>query len=275
MATPRILVVEDEQITAAVLQKQLQAFGYDVPETVSSGEAAIEKAEELRPDLVLMDIQLDGQMDGVEAAAHIRSHFHLPVVFITAYSNKQVLDRVKVTEPYGYILKPFEERELHVVVEMALYKHRMERALQESEKWLDAILKSIGDGVVATDKESRITFLNPEAERLTGWTNEEAKGRMLDEVVKLIHEETRMPVEALLQRAMREGVPLAIRTALVAKNRTCRQLENSATPVVDDAGRTVGGVMVFRDVTEPKQAEDRVCHRHGPGRHDEGPGPVR
>lgn len=133
----RILVVEDERIVAMSLRKQLQSLGYEVVGQVPSGEAAVEKAGELRPDLVLMDIRLEGAaMDGVEAAAAIRRRFHLPVVFLTAYSNRDILERAKLTEPFGYILKPYEDRELLVAVEMALYKHRMERRLEEANEKL-------------------------------------------------------------------------------------------------------------------------------------------
>jgi CheY-like chemotaxis protein len=134
MPTARILVVEDEQITAAVLRKRLQAFGYEVPATVSSGEEAVEKTGELRPDLVLMDIQLDGPMDGMEAAAQIRQRFQTPIVFLTAYSNREIQERAKLLEPDGYILKPFEDRELQAVVEAALARLRAERGRHEPGK---------------------------------------------------------------------------------------------------------------------------------------------
>src|SRR5207247_501780 len=131
MVTPRILVVEDERITAMSLQCQLRALGYDVPALATSGPDAIRKAEETCPNLVLMDIRLDRGMDGVEAARQIRSRFGIPVIYLTAYSNQDILERAKVTEPYGYVLKPYEERELRIVIEMALYKHEMERKLRE------------------------------------------------------------------------------------------------------------------------------------------------
>src|SRR5271166_6088891 len=106
-APPRILIVEDERITAISLRNQLRQLGYEVPGAAHSGAGAIEKAGELHPDLVLMDISLEGELDGVEAAAAIRDAFRIPVVFLTAYSYKEMLERVKVAEPYGYVLKPF------------------------------------------------------------------------------------------------------------------------------------------------------------------------
>ena len=193
MTTPSILIVEDEQIVAAGLKKRLQEFGYAVPAMATSGPEAIELAGRIQPDLVLMDIRLEGQMDGIEAAGQIRSRFRLPIVYLTAYSNPEVLNRAKITEPFGYILKPYQERELHVVIETALYKHRMERKLQERERWFVATLTSIGDGVVATDENGCITFMNPMAEILTGWAAGDALGLTVERVFNLVHEETRAP----------------------------------------------------------------------------------
>jgi CheY-like chemotaxis protein len=134
MDVPRILVVEDEEIVAASLVKRLRSLGYEVVAHATSGGEAVEQAAQLRPDLVLMDVRLKGPMDGVEAAALIQSHQRIPVVFLTAYSNKDVQDRAELTEPYGYILKPFDEREMHGAIETALHKHRMKRELQEREE---------------------------------------------------------------------------------------------------------------------------------------------
>ncbi len=253
--SPRVLVVEDERIVAAALQKQLQQLGYEVPALAYAGEEAVRLAKELRPDLVLMDVQLEGELDGVEAAARVRG-LGIPVIYLTAYSNRDTLERAKVTEPYGYILKPYEDRELHVVVETALYKHRCERALLERERWLAAVLNSIGDGVVATDREGRITFLNPKAEQLTGWRADDARGKPLEEVFTLLHQETRQPVEAPVHRAMRErtDVPMANHTVLIARGGQERPVDDTATPILDGE-EPLGGVMAFRDVSERYRAQ--------------------
>ncbi len=132
MKTIQILVVEDEQIVANDIKMILQRLGYVVSGMASSGEDAIKKAEEINPDLVLMDIVLEGKMDGVEAASLIRYRFDIPVVYLTAYSDKKTLERAKVTEPFGYILKPFKDRDLYTTIEMALYTHKMGNMLKES-----------------------------------------------------------------------------------------------------------------------------------------------
>ncbi|MBI5663676.1 MAG: response regulator [Nitrospirae bacterium] len=137
MSKKRIMVVEDEGITAMRIRSSLEQMGYDVVSTVYSGEEAVEKAAEDRPDLVMMDIALSGKMDGIEAARHIRSLLNIPIVYLTAHSDDNMLRRIKDTEPFGYINKPFDEQELRVVVEIAFYKHEMELELREHKKALE------------------------------------------------------------------------------------------------------------------------------------------
>src|ERR1700758_686889 len=236
MTNVQILVVEDESIIAEDIQDGLKRLGYAVSAVVSSAEEAIQKAEETRPDLVLMDIVLKGDMDGVEAAREIRARFNIPVVYLTAYSNENTFQRAKITEPNGYILKPFEGRELRTTIEMAIYKRRMERRLKESEQWLATTLKSIGDAVIATDKNGVITFMNPVAERLTGWNQKEALGRDLTEVFNIINEQTREVVENPVIKVLREGVVvgLANHTALITKGETEVPIDDSSAPIKDE-----------------------------------------
>src|SRR5438046_5611280 len=178
MAKTQILVVEDEHIVAKDIQLRLQGLGYHIPAVATSGEEALQKAEESRPDLVLMDIRLKGPMNGVEAAEELRRRFNIPVVYLTAYADKHTLDRAKVTEPFGYILKPFEERELYTCIEVALYKHQMEERLKESEQWLVTTLRCIGDAVVATDVEGRVKINTHVAVGMRSWnTADDITGR--------------------------------------------------------------------------------------------------
>ena len=123
MAEAKIMLVEDEVLFAKDLQDLLVSWGYTVPALVATGEEAIEKAGEIKPDLVLMDIVLKGGMDGIEAADTIRTRFKIPVVYLTAYADDETVQRAKITEPYGYVLKPLEERDLHVTLEIALYMY--------------------------------------------------------------------------------------------------------------------------------------------------------
>jgi two-component system, response regulator PdtaR len=140
---PRILVVEDEAIVSADIQDHLVNFGYEVVGATDAGEPAIQLARELKPDLVLMDIMLNGPMDGAEAARQIRAESKLPVVFLTANSDDVTVFKARDTDPFGYVLKPFEDRSLRIAIEMALYKHRVEREREEMIRRLQEALERV------------------------------------------------------------------------------------------------------------------------------------
>ncbi|HII02650.1 TPA: response regulator [Methanosarcinaceae archaeon] len=133
MKKAKILVVEDQNIVALNIRNKLKNLGYTVPATAATGEEAIRKAELTNADLVLMDIMLKGDMDGISAAQEIKSHLGIPILYLTAYTDEETLRRAKMTEPAGYISKPFKEEDLHSNIEMALHKHRLERGEKEAE----------------------------------------------------------------------------------------------------------------------------------------------
>ena len=244
-APASILVVEDEGVIALDIRATLAHLGYTVPGAVATGREAVAKVAELRPQLVLMDIHLRGDMDGVEAAREIRERFDVPVIYLTAYADPATLQRARVTEPFGYLLKPFEERELHVVIEMALHRHELERRLRESERWLAATLRSIGDSVIATDAAWHIRFMNPAAERLTGWSAAEATGRELAEVL-------RVSLPTLPRASVTGHEDVSGGTAqgvLVTRDGREIQVEESSTLIRDDAGSVIGTVIAIRDVS--------------------------
>jgi DNA-binding LytR/AlgR family response regulator len=140
MSKINILVVEDESIVAKDIQNSLRRLGYNVPTTVSSGEEAIAHAEEQNPDLVLMDIMLKGELSGIDAAGQIRQRFNIPVIYLTAYADESTLAKAKITEPYGYIIKPFKEIDLHTSIEMALYKHGKESEMRKERDLYSSIV---------------------------------------------------------------------------------------------------------------------------------------
>jgi len=260
MAKTQILVVEDEGIVAEDIKKSLQALGYGVSGVVPSGEEAIKEVKENKPDLVLMDIVLKGEINGIDAADQIRFRFNIPVIYLTAYADEKTLERAKITEPFGYIIKPFEERELHTTIETALYKHKMERKLKEREEWLSITLASIGDAVIATDTKGFVIFMNPVAESLTGWKQEDAEGRSLKEVFHIINEKTRKAVEDPVTRVLQEGVivGLANHTVLIAKDGTERPIDDSGAPIRYDKGDMMGVVLVFRDISERRKTDEAL-----------------
>ncbi|MHC1728674.1 MAG: ATP-binding protein [Syntrophobacteraceae bacterium] len=261
MAGSKILIVEDEGIEALDIQRRLINLGYPSPEVAYSGEEAIRMVEETCPDLVLMDIMLHGGIDGITAAEKIHDRYDIPVVYLTAYADDDTLRRAKITEPFGYLVKPFKERELHVTIDVALYKHKMEKKLRESEKWLATTLNSIGDAVVATDENCRITFMNPIAEVLMGWKLEETVNTELSKVFNIVNKETRQRVENPVERVLLEGatVGLANHTVLINRKGIEIPIDDSAAPIIDHKDNIIGVVLVFRDVTERENALAEIC----------------
>jgi two-component system cell cycle sensor histidine kinase/response regulator CckA len=256
----RILVVEDEAIIAADLAETLGSLGYDVVATVDTAEDAIVRAADLVPDIVLMDVRLAGAIDGIEAAATIKQGADIPVIFLTAHSDDETLTRAIAVGPFGYLVKPFRASELRGAIELALHRHDLERRLQEREHWLAATIRSIGDAVVATDPDHRVTFLNPVAQALTGWAEPTAIGKPLDDVLCLVEEKTGAPIESPLRRAIasRKIETLPRDVAVRARTGVVTPISDSAAPIFDETGRTLGGVMVFRDVTEQGRIEDAM-----------------
>ncbi len=260
MSRKRILICEDEGIVAQDIKARLSDLGYSVPATVSSGNEVIPALKKARPDLVLMDIMLQGDADGIDAADQIRELYDIPVIYLTAYSDTRTLDRAKLTEPYGYILKPFEDKELRSTIEMALYRHRMERKLREKEQWLATTLKSIGDGVITADTQSKITFMNPVAEVLTGWPAEQAIGRDMDSVYQIVDETTRKRGKTPLPKSLMDSSAVSFNshTLLVSRDGSERPVSETAAPIQNDIGDVIGLVVVIRDITERKRIEDAL-----------------
>ena len=174
----RILVVEDESIVAMDIRKTLQNLGYDVPYVVSTAKAAIQKAKEDKPDLVLMDIVLKGIMDGIKAADQIYTKFNIPVVYLTAYADENTIKQAKATGPFGYIVKPFENKDLRMVIEMALYKAKVENELRASKASFHNIVEKSADGIVVVDRNGVIQFVNHAAEALFGRKAKELIGEL-------------------------------------------------------------------------------------------------
>ncbi len=259
MLKTKILIVEDESIVARDIQNMLLTLGYEVAAVIPSASESIKKTKELKPDLVLMDVMLKGGINGVEAAHHIYTQYNIPIVYITAYADEALLQEAKKTEPFGYLMKPFEERELQTTIEIALYKFKMEMKLKEREHFLTTILQSIGNGVIATDKEGTITFLNPFAETLTGWKNGETLKRPLHEVYQVIDEETgkqvKLPFAKILQN---KNFRLQSEVILLSKTGEKIYIHQKASRIKAETNDTSGVVFTFSDVTRRRQMEEEL-----------------
>ncbi|BAQ66640.1 hypothetical protein GM3709_3405 [Geminocystis sp. NIES-3709] len=268
----KILVVEDESIVAQDLQMILEDLGYNVPMFVDSGEKAIEKALEIKPNLILMDIRLIGEMDGITAAQKIIETLDIPIIYLTAHGDEKTLERAKTTQPFGYIIKPFTEQELRIAAEIALHKHQIDRKLKENAQWLATILNSISDGVIVTNNNGNVTFLNPSAEKMTGWVLSDAVNQSINSVFNVIDENTKNSLDSVLMNVIKSGklCKLPEQTSLINKHGIQIPISDSISPigntthintVKDFMGESSGTVFVFRDDTERRLINQQLRHQ--------------
>lgn len=244
-----VLIVEDEMIVAADLQRTLIDLGYDAFAIAASADEALQCAAERCPDVVLMDIRISGQRDGIAAATLLRTEFGVPIVFLTAHADDATIERAKAAEAYGYLVKPVRVVELRSAIEVAIYKHQMERRLRERERWFSTSLHSIADAVITVDLGGRVMFMNRAAENLTGVAVADALGAPVRSVLGLLDP---------AQVASRLDAVLAARLSNVTEPTPVKRspgadriISDTAAPVIDN-GEMLGAVMVFRDVTEQK-----------------------
>ncbi len=262
MTTQTILIVEDEQVVASDLEEILHNMGYRAI-YAHSGHAALSYVQQFHPDLILIDVQLGGQLDGIDTAAHLCALHDVPVVFLSTSADPQTRQRAAATKPYGYLIKPCDQQTLQITIEMALARHSSDRKLREREQWFATTLASIDDAVVTTDTEARITFLNTMAAQLLHTEPAAVIGRSIDEVVRIVHGITRKPL------------PHPVRTALATKHAVhfddivliaCDGTEiwigDSAAPITLTPDTALGAVMIFRDISARHQAEaERLEHQ--------------
>lgn len=262
---PKILIVEDETIVAMDIERGLRALGYAVVGAVGQGTSAIELAQAERPDLILMDIRLKGSMDGIEAACEIRARFSIPVIFLTAHADEATVERAKAAEPYGYLLKPFVDQELHTAIEIALNKRRAEqavlteagRALQQSEERFRLLVESLRDyAVFLLDMGGRVLTWNPGAERLKGFKELEIVGRHFSTFFTA-EEIVRNYPDHLLASAAEHG-QARHEGWRIRKDGARFWAEVLITALRDSQGQLVGFADICRDVTEQKKAEEQI-----------------
>ena len=250
----QVLVAEDEQIVARDIQVRLQGLGYKVPVTVATGERALAEAQRLRPDVIIMDIGLAGEIDGIEAARRLREEFDLPVIFATAYSDDATLLRARLAAPFGYVLKPFDVRDLRTVIETTIYKHRLDQELRSSEERYRRLFHSSPMGILHYGLDLTLTEVNERGASILGSEPAALIGKPIQAVMDPM-------LEPLIAGALKgergtyhgpihpiaEGSPLwaAVRTA----------------PLCDRAGTVMGGMMIVEDMTEQRVVEEALVRR--------------
>jgi len=258
MGGEKILIVDDERIIARELEERLTSFDYEVLGIASTGAEAIRLAEEKEPQLVLMDIVLKGEMDGIEAATKIRQKMDIPVIFLSAYTDKETLARAKISEPYGYIVKPFSGRDLQANIEMALFKHHVEAKLRQIEKWFSASMMGVGDGVCATtNSNDTITYLNPIAEIMLGISLKDAVGKKIENVLRFVDQNSMTLDKTPIDRIFEEGIVTDMSEELYISNAHDDVIPIAYTGAcLRDADDNPSGVVIWlKDISDQKYTQ--------------------
>ncbi|MFQ5615751.1 MAG: diguanylate cyclase [Anaerolineales bacterium] len=257
MKTVRILIVEDNVVIAESLRNTLNWLGYTALDVAVSGEEAIRKAAELQPDMVLMDIMLEGEMDGIEAAGQIHTRLGIPIIYTTAHSDERTLQRARVTEPYSYILKPYNARELNSNIKIALYKHEMEQKLRASEERFRAVVETANDAIITADSRGNIVSCNSSAQVMFGYSVDEVNGQPL---TLIMPERYRKGHQNGLKRVVSGGesniAEKTVEWVGIRKGGSEFPLELSLTTW--QAGGKVFFTAIVRDITKRVQAEKKL-----------------
>jgi PAS domain S-box-containing protein len=251
-----ILVVEDDPYVAQDIVLSLESFGYCVPTTCDNGDQAIRWASQLRPDLVLMDIVLDGKMDGIQAAQHIASHLQIPIIYLTAYADDEFLQRARITEPYSYLLKPYTRHTLHVAVAMALYKAVSERKLKQAA-WLADTLMSLSQGVIVTDTAAGIIYLNAAVARLFGPDIDIPRDLSADKILVVDARANTVPLRKIVNQviASNDSVRLDNSALQVAGHAVTIHADITAGPIRDERGHLRGATVTVCDISGRMRTE--------------------
>jgi AmiR/NasT family two-component response regulator/signal transduction histidine kinase len=262
-AQHKIVIVEDEGLIAADLESRLKSAGYQVPGTADSAQPALKLIRETSPDLILMDIRLKGEQDGIQVAELVREQLDIPVVYLTAYEDRATLERARQTQAYGYIKKPIVSASLKGSIEMAIAKHRQDRVLREERDWAIASFSGIASAVIVTDANSRISYLNPQAEHLVGWSADKAMRRPAATVLRLSHRQSGKQMQDLLSPVMLEGqtIPLPPDTLLQGSAERLYAIQGHIAPRWRNE-RADGTVITFTDVTLFQFENDQLRQEH-------------
>jgi PAS domain S-box-containing protein len=260
----KILIVEDEVIVAWDIKETLEKLGHTVVDMAVSGAEAIDSATTDSPDLVLMDIRLEGEIDGIAAGDEIYHQLKIPVVYLTAHADELTLARATKTDPFGYIIKPFQSQSLQSTIKVALQRHQLEESARLTQACLTDTLTSIGDGIITTDRQGFVTFINPIAADLTGWSATAAMGTAIDQIFRLttVVNNTEIENPCLRSMSLKQPIKSPAQSWLLPKHGTQVPISNIATPIINAAGDVVGSIVVFQDNTERFSAEMDLWERN-------------
>ena len=255
----KVMIVEDEAIVAEDLKDQLEEMSYNVCGIADNASDAISLAIETKPDVIMMDIVIKGEYDGIYAALEISQQLNIPVIFATAYSDSGTLARATKAAPYGYITKPYNAREARAAIEVALYKSTLEKQLKESEKWFSSTLCCVADGVIATDIHGMVRFLNPAAEHLVGAEMESIVGKSIFSIIRIEDKLTSSNPLLQLVGEQHQGSPrIYFGLHLYDINGVLKHVDFSMAQIKHD-GKVIGSVVALRDIQERLNAEAALC----------------
>lgn len=249
---PRIFIVEDDEIISNLITTMLERKGYSVVGKVGSGEEAIRLVAELEPDLVIMDINLSGQIDGIVTARYIFQLFHYPIIFLTGMYDESLLERAKGAQPLGYILKPFTDKDLGSNVELALYNHAFRK------KFLDAypigVPKKIimaMDAIIVLDLKGRIVFSNPYTARILDLPENQILMRHWREVMMLVNDQTGEEIKDPVPEVVKQMLVVTneFNTAVVTRSNKSRKVSVIVRPIKDDHNELLGLLMLIKEKT--------------------------
>ena len=259
MGKVRIMIVEDETIVAKNIEERLNRMGYDVCATLTSGERAVKESGSLRPDLILMDIKLQGKLNGIEAAEQIKMRHHIPVVYLTAFADNDTLQQAKTTEPFGYIIKPFDENALYSTIEMALYKYAMEKKLKYSEARYHAIVQDQVDLIRRFLPDGTLTFVNEAHAQFFQKNVDDLIGK---NILSLIPKDEQSEMQKRMQLLTIQKPWIAYEQHLMDKKGHTQWYQWIDRAIFDERGKPVEFQSVGRNTTERKLAEEALKTSH-------------
>ena len=265
MANAKIMIVESNSLVAEDIKQRLQTLGYTVCTVVPTGAEAIKKVHELRPNMVLVNTELEGQLKGIEVAPDISNRFNLPVVYLIDSINADLLEKVKMGREFGYVFKPYETNQLHLIIETQLYRYEEDQKAMDEEQQRSTILNNIGDAVIATDEGGFVTFMNPVAEVLTGWPLEAACGEYITHIFNVSVGESNRSIRTSLMNVLHRGVTLQWGLSVArdnaylnAKSGLKIAIDYNAAPLKNKKRNIVGMAVTFRDMRKHKEIENRL-----------------
>jgi PAS domain S-box-containing protein len=255
----KVMIVEDEIIVAKDIQRILTKLGYEAHPPFSSAQKALDAIETVKPDFILLDINLRGsEMDGIDLAKQIHEHYHIPFLFLTAFSDKSTLDRAKLTEPYGYIIKPFEEDDIRSAIEIAHYKYTKDLEVKNTGNRFAAALEKVDMAVIITDANNKVTFLNKSAESLTGTSRTDALGKDNEYVFRHSPEQSKSTFKMLAHASDPNTVGTGL-TAVISNGTEEKKMNISWFPILSVNNKLNGAALVLGSSSvqgaSPLQAE--------------------